>query len=159
MNVRQMTQNWAEWGRKDPLWAVLTDPEKSGERWDTQEFFETGSAQIRRDLKWLDERSIEVCFGKALDFGCGVGRLSRALAERFSEVHGVDISPLFLEIRGGQEDLTGQEALLYQPDSRLLPGHVLALERSGRVQQQGFHFVYLSHAFETEFKPLRANRT
>ncbi len=32
-------------------------------------------------------------FGKALDFGCGVGRLTQALADYFNEVAGVDVSP------------------------------------------------------------------
>jgi SAM-dependent methyltransferase len=31
-------------------------------------------------------------FSRALDFGCGVGRLSQALADRFQEVVGVDIA-------------------------------------------------------------------
>lgn len=30
---------------------------------------------------------------KALDFGCGAGRLTLALGRRFREVHGVDVSP------------------------------------------------------------------
>ena len=30
---------------------------------------------------------------RALDFGCGIGRLTQALAAHFSEIHGVDIAP------------------------------------------------------------------
>jgi SAM-dependent methyltransferase len=35
--------------------------------------------------------------GKALDFGCGVGRITRALSSFFEEVHGVDIAPSMVE--------------------------------------------------------------
>jgi SAM-dependent methyltransferase len=34
---------------------------------------------------------------RALDFGCGLGRLSRALGERFADVLGMDISPAMAE--------------------------------------------------------------
>ncbi len=36
--------------------------------------------------------------GKALDFGCGPGRLTQALATYFDLVYGVDIAPSFLEL-------------------------------------------------------------
>jgi trans-aconitate methyltransferase len=35
--------------------------------------------------------------GVALDYGCGVGRLTRPLSERFQQVIGVDISSAMLE--------------------------------------------------------------
>ena len=35
--------------------------------------------------------------GRCLDFGCGVGRLTLALAAHFREVVGVDIAPSMLE--------------------------------------------------------------
>ncbi|WP_420485333.1 class I SAM-dependent methyltransferase [Iningainema tapete] len=34
----------------------------------------------------------------ALDFGCGVGRLSQAMVQYFETVHGVDISPSMLKL-------------------------------------------------------------
>jgi SAM-dependent methyltransferase len=35
---------------------------------------------------------------RVLDFGCGAGRLTRALAKVFGEVHGVDISPEMVKL-------------------------------------------------------------
>lgn len=35
---------------------------------------------------------------RALDFGCGVGRLSQPLADNFDEVYGIDISPSMIEL-------------------------------------------------------------
>jgi SAM-dependent methyltransferase len=36
--------------------------------------------------------------GSALDFGCGIGRLSQALADHFDKVYGVDISPKMIKL-------------------------------------------------------------
>src|SRR5690349_5382992 len=43
----------------------------------------------------LDGRSPRVC--RALEIGCGVGRMTRSAAEAFGEVHGVDVSPAMIE--------------------------------------------------------------
>lgn len=40
---------------------------------------------------------IELRHGRALDFGCGVGRLTQALCLHFDECHGVDIAPSMIE--------------------------------------------------------------
>jgi hypothetical protein len=37
---------WERAARRDPLWAVLSDPSKRGRRWDLPAFFETGSREI-----------------------------------------------------------------------------------------------------------------
>ncbi|MDD5639073.1 MAG: class I SAM-dependent methyltransferase [Candidatus Pacebacteria bacterium] len=49
-------------------------------------------------LNWLNKNGISVNFGRALDFGCGVGRLSNPLASLFSQVFGVDISSKMIEL-------------------------------------------------------------
>jgi ubiquinone/menaquinone biosynthesis C-methylase UbiE len=36
--------------------------------------------------------------GRALDFGCGVGRLTQPLADHYEEVVGVDIAPSMIEL-------------------------------------------------------------
>jgi ubiquinone/menaquinone biosynthesis C-methylase UbiE len=88
-----LTRSWTTLGREDPLWAVLTDPSKRGNRWEWQEFLRTGQEDCAEVLEWA-ESLVETCpRGRALDFGCGVGRVTQALAEHFSEVEGVDVSP------------------------------------------------------------------
>ena len=37
---------WERHARRDPLWAILSDPTKKGRRWDLQRFFETGAREI-----------------------------------------------------------------------------------------------------------------
>jgi SAM-dependent methyltransferase len=46
----------------------------------------------------LAARGIDLVGRKALDFGCGVGRVTGPLADRFEEVVGVDISPAMLDL-------------------------------------------------------------
>ncbi|OLE97248.1 MAG: hypothetical protein AUG75_10580, partial [Cyanobacteria bacterium 13_1_20CM_4_61_6] len=46
----------------------------------------------------LDSRRIAMRRGSALDFGCGVGRLTQALAPHFDRVVGVDISPNMIQL-------------------------------------------------------------
>lgn len=96
MNLTTLQNHWDQLGKDDPFWAVLTDPSKSGGRWEPKEFFQTGVTQIASLLEETTALNVPVQRGRALDFGCGVGRLSQALAVHFEEVHGVDISPSML---------------------------------------------------------------
>lgn len=84
-------------GSRDPLWAILTHPERKGRRWDVAEFFETGVGEVKHVLAYVS--ALAPHFGKrrALDFGCGVGRLTQALSEHFEEVYGVDISSAMIQ--------------------------------------------------------------
>jgi 2-polyprenyl-3-methyl-5-hydroxy-6-metoxy-1,4-benzoquinol methylase len=81
---------WEDLAQLDPLWAILTDNKKQFGRWNQEDFFSSGKQEI-------DDLMGSCGFvtgnnGRALDFGCGVGRLSRALHSYFAEVYGVDIS-------------------------------------------------------------------
>jgi SAM-dependent methyltransferase len=95
----ELAGTWDHLGRTDPLWAVLTSPDKRFGKWDEAEFFAAGVDEIRRVLPWV-ETNAQVSRGRALDFGCGVGRLSRALAGEFASVTGVDVAPSMVELAG-----------------------------------------------------------
>ena len=75
-------QVWDQAGKDDPLWSVLSVPGMQG-RWKADEFFETGVREIAEVMRYLERQGIAVEKGRALDFGCGVGRLSQALASHF----------------------------------------------------------------------------
>ena len=90
---RHLQETWDALGAEDPLWAVLSDPAARGNRWNPDEFFATGRVEIDRLYEHLAGHGVEVRPGRALDFGCGVGRLTQALAARFDRVDGVDIAP------------------------------------------------------------------
>ncbi len=93
MGIRSLQRLWDALGRNDPLWAILTDPSKKGNRWRLDEFFETGVREIDALFEYIGALGVEDRKGRALDFGCGVGRLTQALARSFDRVDGVDIAP------------------------------------------------------------------
>src|ERR1700730_4984871 len=63
--------------------------------WKDDDFFESGRRTVKEEI--LTDM-INICQGKdpkqmtVLEIGCGVGRVTRALAEVFGTVHGVDVS-------------------------------------------------------------------
>ncbi|HRE49565.1 MAG TPA: class I SAM-dependent methyltransferase [Aggregatilineales bacterium] len=91
-NLETVRQTWEYWGETDPLWAILSDPAKKGGRWDVETFFASGVAEIEGLVAYLGMLPIPLQMGRALDFGCGVGRLTQALAGVYQEAHGVDVS-------------------------------------------------------------------
>lgn len=91
MAVDRLKSTWEDLGRADPLWAVLTDPDRRHGGWRTDEFLATGVAPVAWTRELVDE--VGLSFGdRVLDFGCGAGRLSNALAAHVKEVVGVDIA-------------------------------------------------------------------
>jgi SAM-dependent methyltransferase len=90
-------QFWDAHATRDPLWAVLSEAGKESRRWDVRRFFQTGLNEVALMFYELESRGIAVNHGAALDFGCGVGRLTQALATRFGQVVGVDVSPRMID--------------------------------------------------------------
>jgi SAM-dependent methyltransferase len=86
--------HWREWGRRDPYFAVLTDPKfrKAHIDQNRAEFFRTGERRVARVLAETEERLGPISRGRALDFGSGVGRLTIPLARAFNCAIGVEIS-------------------------------------------------------------------
>ncbi|MCL6563402.1 MAG: class I SAM-dependent methyltransferase [Firmicutes bacterium] len=80
----------------DPLWAILTDPDKRNRQWAIEQFFETGRQQVQamwpKILSHLNEWGMPTP-KTALDYGCGIGRISQAFAAMGLRVTGHDISP------------------------------------------------------------------
>ncbi len=107
MSLDQTQRNWETFGRTDPLWAVLGDPTRKGNRWNEEEFYRTGVDEVQRTMDALKEFGVPVRRGRALDFGCGVGRITFPLAQHFDEVVGVDISSAMLDF-ARTRDRTGK---------------------------------------------------
>jgi SAM-dependent methyltransferase len=93
VSLRRLARNWNAFAAADPLWSILTWPEKRGNRWQEDEFFATGREEVAVALRRARELCPRMGAGRALDFGCGVGRLTLALADSFTAAHGVDIAP------------------------------------------------------------------
>lgn len=95
--VERLQQVWESHAKEDLLWAIISTPWKRGGKWDLDEFLKTGRDEIAALAHTLDTHEIPFDRAAALDFGCGVGRLSQALAGHFASVCGVHISPTMIE--------------------------------------------------------------
>jgi cyclopropane fatty-acyl-phospholipid synthase-like methyltransferase len=89
--LQKMRDDWDQRARENARYYVCTVTTD----WSDEEFFATGERSVEEDIR-TDLPNI--CQGKlpsemrVLEIGCGVGRMTRALADLFGEVHGVDVS-------------------------------------------------------------------
>jgi len=60
-------------------------------------FWETGRAMVAMVVGKVAERSGQTRWHRALDFGCGIGRLTQALGAYADHVVGIDVSPTMIE--------------------------------------------------------------
>lgn len=97
-DIRSMKDYWESQAHNDPFWAVLSDPGKDNRRWDRTSFFETGQREISILFYQLRGLGIPLGSRSALDFGCGLGRLTQALARHFDRVVGLDISETMIRM-------------------------------------------------------------
>lgn len=99
---------WDRLADSDPYFGVLVEPRfrgrhLSGETFDA--FFATGDAHVTEVLRSIHRLTADPRWdptgpgpiGRALDIGCGVGRITLPLARYSTEVVGVDISPRMLD--------------------------------------------------------------
>jgi SAM-dependent methyltransferase len=98
MRLSTVQRYWDRQAHADPMWAILTDPAKADGRWDPQEFFATGTHEVDVFMQRAEAWGHPLARRAALDFGCGIGRLTQALAGHFEQVYGVDIAPRMIEL-------------------------------------------------------------
>jgi SAM-dependent methyltransferase len=98
-SLKEIQVNFEGFAQADPLWAICVDSEKRGRRWTQEEFFATGELEINRVMEYLRSLGLSpVKTDVALDFGCGVGRLTTALSQYFDKCCGIDISPTMIQL-------------------------------------------------------------
>ena len=116
---------WEKLARKDPYWAVLTDPDKTENRWEISAFFATGRQTVETDMRMIAAEAPTMRTERVLDFGCGVGRLSQGLATHFDHVDGVDISATMIDL--AREHNQHADRVRYHlnaaSDLRIFPDH------------------------------------
>lgn len=96
MKLRAQQARWDHLAREDPFWAILSDPGKRHGKWDPDQFFASGREEIAAAMRYAETLGLPAARARALDFGCGVGRLTQALAGWFNSVTGVDISAVMI---------------------------------------------------------------
>ena len=87
-----MANDWEVLGKLDPMWAILSEPERQFSRWDEEEFFATGQSYVSKLVGGLEALHLPLSRDRALDFGCGLGRIVRPLSTYFRHVVGLDCS-------------------------------------------------------------------
>jgi SAM-dependent methyltransferase len=125
-SLRRHQRDWEDLGDLDPCWAILAYPERRFGRWDLDEFFRSGEVEIGRLAADMQRLGHPVKRERALDFGCGVGRLTRALTSHFRRCYGVDVStPMIAAARKLNTAFLSCEFVLNgDPDLRMFPrGH------------------------------------
>lgn len=90
---------WRKWGVDDPYFAVLADDRYAAAHIDEsrEQFFATGRDFISWLLTEAERHHGPSRRDRALDHGCGVGRLTLPLAENFGQIVALDVSPAMLE--------------------------------------------------------------
>ena len=107
-SLRQHQRDWEDFGRVDPMWAVLSAPGRRHGGWDAAEIFASGARHVAALMKTAEELGLPACREAALDFGCGVGRLTRPLAEYFDSCICLDISEsMIAQARAWHRDCPG----------------------------------------------------
>lgn len=133
-SLQQLQRTWESLAQADPFWAICNDPERGQGRWSREEFFASGRHEIERVLDCVNSLGLAIDrHAPALDFGCGVGRLTRALAAYFQECHGVDISPTMVRL--------AQEFNQDKPQCKFLVNERRDLNC---IEREYFGFVYSS---------------
>lgn len=92
---------WEQLGETEPHWSVLTsDQFKSARIKDTESaFYASGRGHVAVLFKTLERNHIDHASLKTcLEYGCGLGRVTYWLAQRFERVIGYDISTSHLQL-------------------------------------------------------------
>ena len=97
MRWRHAARYWHELGSRNPYGVILTGSDFQPRDWNADEFFRTGERDVADVSEELTRLAPAMPRRTALDFGCGVGRISRALAARFDAVTGVDVAPSMID--------------------------------------------------------------
>lgn len=133
-SLQELQNKWERFAQADPLWAVCSHPEKRNRQWSREEFFASGRNEISVVLAYLAQLGVTVDWNKpALDFGCGVGRLTQAMATHFPECCGVDISPTMIRL-----------AIEFNQDVPSCRFLLNGSERLEHLQDSYYGFIYTS---------------
>ena len=98
-----MKEDWNRRAQENARWYIASDVK------DDEEFTRSGEPDVDFALRGLDPQWLRKA--RVLEIGCGAGRLTRALANLFGEVHAVDVS--------GEMIAQARKALAGHPNARV----------------------------------------
>ena len=120
---------WRKWGEVDPYFGVLSTQEfrEGGNR---DEFFAAGERHLSGLIETFASLGLPLQpNGRAVDFGCGVGRVLGPMSRYFGESLGVDVAPGMLA-----------EAVRNAPDAQLCQFD--GKDLGGALEAATFTFVH-----------------
>jgi 2-polyprenyl-3-methyl-5-hydroxy-6-metoxy-1,4-benzoquinol methylase len=88
--LSRMERDWDLRAREAPEYYIAS----ARRQWRTDEFFQAGEINVDNHIRadeiiWRGKKLNQM---RVLEIGCGAGRMTRAMAAVFGEVHAVDIS-------------------------------------------------------------------
>ena len=90
----RIKKQWTKLGNQEPYWSVLTESKFKKSVFDLYEaeFYESGIVATQLIDSLFKKNRISTIGGVCFELGCGVGRLTRFLAQTFTTVIAADIS-------------------------------------------------------------------
>ena len=92
----RVREQWRKLGESDPYWSVISTDALRTRNVNAETlsaFYETGQQSADIIGLFEEKTGVRVPNGVCFELGCGVGRVTAALARRFGRVIAVDISP------------------------------------------------------------------
>jgi SAM-dependent methyltransferase len=93
--LARIAKAWQAFGDSEPHWSVLTNDAflQRNIGANLAAFYESGATDSDQAVAFLMRNRIDPSsVRRVVDYGCGVGRLTMALARRFPAAHGIDVS-------------------------------------------------------------------
>lgn len=109
---RHIQDVWSMLGDVEPHFSVFSHPQFKPEQFAQHEktFYDSGATELSAAIERLQTLGIVPnAEGEAVEFGCGVGRVTRHLADRFSKVTGFDVSAGHLALARDYIDREGKD--------------------------------------------------
>ena len=93
MTLDEQREWWNVSAKINAMNAILSDRQE----WNEDDFFLTGDAWVREHADFATANGVDLRGDLAVDFGCGIGRMTRAWASRYDRVVGLDVSVEMIE--------------------------------------------------------------
>ncbi len=137
--LEKMQADWDARAKENARYYVQT----AQESWSDDDFFSSGEQTVREQI--LNDM-INICQGKSpkqmrvLEIGCGAGRVTRALANVFGEVHAIDVS--------GEMIRQAKGALAAHPNAHVYQNNGMDLAVIPDALAGTFDFAFSSIVFQ-----------
>ncbi|MBY0504175.1 MAG: class I SAM-dependent methyltransferase [Bryobacteraceae bacterium] len=137
--LEKMQADWDARAKENARYYVQT----AQENWSDNDFFASGEQTVREEI--LTDM-INICQGRVpkemrvLEIGCGAGRVTRALANLFGEVHAVDVS--------GEMIRMAEAALATHPNAHVYQNNGMDLSVLPESRNGSFDFAFSTIVFQ-----------